>query len=206
MAFLLLATGLAAAAILIPLLAWTRLRPAVRFWPAPSHWSWQSLLFWALFRALNIAALLLAVTDWRAWQSVSPDRLFGAAVAVAGAALYLLACYALGRDNLYCGRDGLVTHGMYRWSRNPQYATAIPAYLGLALASRSWGALLLALLLTATFSLMALAEEPWLEAAYGDDYRAYRRRVARFWNWREAQRVAKTELSRVERLLKEARP
>lgn len=205
MAVPLLATGVAAGVTLILFLIWTRLHPALRFWPTPRPLGWQSLLFWTLFRTLNISALTLAALDWQPWKAVSPERGLGVALAIAAAALYGTACYALGRGNLYCGVDGLVTGGIYRWTRNPQYATAIPAYLGLALASYSLGALVLALLLAFTFLLMALAEEPWLETAYGDEYRAYRRRVARFYNWRQALIILKTEGSRLERALKDAR-
>jgi protein-S-isoprenylcysteine O-methyltransferase Ste14 len=200
-----LATGSAAGIILIAFLAVTRLLPAFRFWPTPRRWGWQGVVFWSLFRLLNVSALLLALLDWQPWRGVSPDRLGGAAVAISGATLYLMACHALGRGNLYCGREGLVTRGIYRWTRNPQYATAIPAYLGLALASQSVGALALAVMLSAVFLLMALAEEPWLEGAYGEEYRAYCRQVARFYNWRHGMAVARTEISRLERALKEAR-
>ena len=41
---------------------------------------------------------------------------------------------ALGRSNTYCNQDGLVTDGIYRWTRNPQYATIIPVYALLAVA------------------------------------------------------------------------
>jgi protein-S-isoprenylcysteine O-methyltransferase Ste14 len=201
----LLAIGIAAGVTLILFLIRTRLHPELRFWPTPRPWGWQSLLFWTLFRTLNISALVFAALDWHRWKAVSPDRWLGATLAIAGAALYGMACYALGRGNLYCGKDGLVTGGIYRWTRNPQYATAIPAYLGLALASYSLGALVLAIFLALTFVLMALAEEPWLEANYGDDYRAYQRRVARFYNWRHGPIVLKTESSRLERALKGAR-
>jgi protein-S-isoprenylcysteine O-methyltransferase Ste14 len=202
----LLAIGAAAGVILILLLLLTRIDQDLRLWPTPKPWGRQSLLFWTLFRTLNLTTFALAALDWQPWRGLPPERLFGAGVAITGAALYGLSCYALGRGNLYCGKDGLVTRGIYRWTRNPQYATAIPAYLGLALASYSLGALILAVLLTMTFSLMALAEEPWLEATYGEEYRAYRRNVARFYNWRYGLAIAKAEVSRLERRLKEARP
>jgi len=202
----LLAIGAATGVTLAVLLIWTRLDPKLRFWPPPRTWSWQSILFWTLFRTLNVAAFALAALDWQPWRGVSPDRLLGVGVAIAGVTLYSMACYALGRGNLYCGKDGLVTNGMYRWTRNPQYAMAIPAYLGLALASHSIWAFALALLLALTFVLMAIAEEPWLEAAYGEHYLAYSRQVARFYHWRHGVAVLKLELTRLERALKEARP
>jgi protein-S-isoprenylcysteine O-methyltransferase Ste14 len=202
----LLALGGAAGVTLIGLLIWTSLDPDRGFWPPPSHWSWQSLLFWSLFRTLNIAALVLAALDWQPWHGLSLDRVAGGAVAILGGGLYVAACYALGRGNLYCGKDGLVTQGMYRWTRNPQYATAIPAYLGLALASHSLAAGVLAMLLALAFILMARAEEPWLESVYGQSYLDYRQEVARFYNWRHAVALARLELSKLERALKEARP
>jgi protein-S-isoprenylcysteine O-methyltransferase Ste14 len=181
-----IATGALSGTLLVILLAWTQYEPKLRLWPSPTHYSWQSLLFWALFRMLNIATFAVAFLDWRQWNGISLERLLALAVGSTGGVVYCLAIYELGRDNLYCGQDGLVTHGIYRWSRNPQYAVAIPAILGLAVASHSGAALVLSLLLAAVFTLMAYAEEPWLEAAYGDKYRSYRQRVARFWNWRAA--------------------
>jgi hypothetical protein len=38
---------------------------------------------------------------------------------------------------------------------------------------------------------MVLAEEPWLEAAYGAPYRLYCSRVPRFFNWRRAAALAR---------------
>jgi protein-S-isoprenylcysteine O-methyltransferase Ste14 len=201
----LLATAVAAGVLLILLLLWTRADPDLGLWPRERDWSWQSLLFWTLFRIENVAMVALAALDWQPWRGVSPDRLAGVGIAALCGGLYGWACYTLGRDNLYCGQDGLVTGGIYRWTRNPQYATAIPAYLGLALASHSLAAFVMAALLLLTFVLMALVEEPWLESVYGEDYRAYRGRVARFYNWRHGLIVVKTEMSRLERALKEAR-
>ena len=87
-----------------------------------------------------------------------------------------------------------MTDGIYAWTRNPQYAAAIPAYLGLAIASGSAAVLGVTVLLMLSFALMAFAEERWLEAAYGAEYRAYKRAVPRFYNWRRAWAFLKQEL------------
>ncbi len=179
---------------LVSLLAWTNLNEKFKFWPTPGKGTWQNLVFWGLFRSLNAITLALAFLDWRRWEDLQLERIAAGALAIAGFSLYLWACYALGRKNLYCERDGLVTDGIYSWTRNPQYATAIPAYLGLAIASDSISVLAIASLLALCFALMAFAEERWLEAAYGSDYQRYRRTVARFYNWRYGITLLKQEL------------
>ncbi len=194
MSGLVLVIGIIAGVTLSGLLACTLVNKALRFWPTPGKGSWQSRVFWTLFRTLNVATLALAYLDWQRWDGFSLERGLGATLAILGFGLYGWAVYALGRRNLYCGRDGLVTGGIYSWTRNPQYATAIPAYLGLAVASDSVAVFAIALPLTLSFALMAFAEEHWLEAAYGADYRHYRLEVARFYNWRHALAVLKQEV------------
>lgn len=203
MSGLVLVIGIIAGVTLSGLLACTIVNKELKVWPTPGKGSWQSRVFWSLFRTLNVATLALAFLDWQHWDGFSLERGLGATLAIACFALYGWACYALGRRNLYCGRDGLVTGGIYSWTRNPQYATAIPAYLGLAVASASSAVLAIASLLTLIFVLMAFAEEHWLEAGYGADYRRYRLQVARFYNWRHALAVLRHEVVRAKQAVKE---
>lgn len=185
MTTLLLAAGTVAGAILIVLLGLTLTGGPFRIWPTPGKGTWQSLLFWFLFRFLNVAALALAVLDWGS-AGVVPlaIRLVSLAVSAVCAALYVRSLLSLGPTNTYCRRDGLVDQGIYRWTRNPQYATVIPAYLTLAIAADSAAALVLIAVLVAVYVMMAYAEEPWLKAAYPGVYDRYARRVPRFYNWR----------------------
>lgn len=154
---------------------------ALRIWPA-AHKSWQSYLFWFLFRSLNLSALTLAAIDWQPMNEMDPIRSTAATAAAIGAIMYVAACVRLGRDNLYCGNQGLMTLGIYGWSRNPQYAIAMPSYVALAIASQSQPLLLLVALLIAVCWLMAVNEEPWLEAEYGKAYLHYKQTVPRFYN------------------------
>jgi protein-S-isoprenylcysteine O-methyltransferase Ste14 len=75
----------------------------------------------------------------------------------------------------------LVTSGPYRMTRNPMYVGMTFLYLGLAL---SLGATLSLALLPAVLLMidrMVIArEERYLEERFGEDYRAYRRRVRRW--------------------------
>jgi protein-S-isoprenylcysteine O-methyltransferase Ste14 len=182
-----LAVGLIAAVPLAVLLVATIVHQPLSFWPTAGKGTWQSLTFWFLFRTLNTAALSLPILDREtAFGLPWGVRSAGLAVFLMSGALYLYALFALGRDNTYCRRGGLVTDGVYRWTRNPQYATVIPAYAGLAVAADSTGVFVLVALLVAVYVLMAHAEEPWLRLQYGRAYERYVRAVPRFFNFRRA--------------------
>jgi protein-S-isoprenylcysteine O-methyltransferase Ste14 len=76
------------------------------------------------------------------------------------------------------GSSALVTTGPHAFTRNPMYLGMAVAYAGLALLADSVPALalLLPLLLVVQFGVIA-REERFMEAKFGDAYRAYRKRV-----------------------------
>jgi protein-S-isoprenylcysteine O-methyltransferase Ste14 len=75
----------------------------------------------------------------------------------------------------------LVISGPYRFSRNPIYVALTLAYLGLALGYGSWWPLVLLapLLIVMRYGVIG-REERYLEARFGDAYRAYRSSVRRW--------------------------
>ena len=75
----------------------------------------------------------------------------------------------------------LVARGPYRWLRNPLYVSGIATILGVALVFGSATVLLLATIAAPLFHLfIVFFEEPRLERRFGEDYRAYQRRVPRW--------------------------
>jgi protein-S-isoprenylcysteine O-methyltransferase Ste14 len=75
----------------------------------------------------------------------------------------------------------LVVRGPYRYVRNPMIASVNFIVFGEALVLRSWPHALWALaFLAMNLGWIPLYEEPQLERRFGDDYRAYRRNVPRF--------------------------
>ena len=75
----------------------------------------------------------------------------------------------------------LVDQGPYRFSRNPMYVGLAAAYTGLALVlNRLWPFAFLPLVLALIVVFVIRPEERHLEERFGDDYRAYKRRVRRF--------------------------
>ena len=81
------------------------------------------------------------------------------------------------------GQDAskLVTTGIYRYSRNPQFVGWFMILLGISIAGRSG----FALVLTAIFALVihtytVRLEEPYLERLFGEEYRHYKERTPRY--------------------------
>lgn len=179
--------GVVVAAALIALLALALINPQVRIWPTPGDGSWQGYVWWPLFRAMNVLCFAVAALDRGNYLGLPLGFRIVAFLALAASiALFIYAFRVLGRDNSYCATDGLVTTGIYQWSRNPQNAMLIVVYGCLAVAADSSRAYLLCAGMMAVYALMVLAEEPWLERAYGEAYRRYCREVPRFFNWRRA--------------------
>ncbi len=113
-------------------------------------------------------------------------RVAGLALAVLGAALALwcVLAFALrgrGTPAPFDPPRRLVTSGPYRFVRNPMYAGAVLALAGAALALGSPALLAFAaLFLLAAHAFVVGYEEPALRRAFGDEYRAYCERVARW--------------------------
>ena len=145
-------------------------------------------MFWPLFRSLNALCFAVAVTDFGNYLGLPLwSRLIALALVAGSVGLFVYSFRVLGRDNSYGAQDGLVTGGIYRWSRNPQNAMLVVVYGCLAFAADSAQTYVLCSAMIAVYVLMVLAEEPWLEAAYGEPYRRYCSTVPRFFNWRRAR-------------------
>ncbi len=82
-----------------------------------------------------------------------------------------------------CGQDisNLITTGIYRWSRNPQFIGCLFYLLGIALVGRSGLAFALTGVAAVIIRLYTIRlEEPYLERLYGEEYRLYKSRVGRW--------------------------
>jgi protein-S-isoprenylcysteine O-methyltransferase Ste14 len=109
----------------------------------------------------------------------------GMALAIAGALLALWGILTFARAKTtpipHRAVSTLVAHGPYRFTRNPMYVGLTALYLGLALAlNRLWPLALLPIGLATLVAAVVRPEERYLEARFGDGYRAYRARVRRF--------------------------
>ncbi len=79
------------------------------------------------------------------------------------------------------GTTALVTDGPYRYSRNPLYLRVTLLYLGVAfLLNDLWSVAVLPLVLVGLHFAVIRREERYLEAKFGDEYRAYKAKVRRW--------------------------
>ncbi|MEQ9200673.1 MAG: isoprenylcysteine carboxylmethyltransferase family protein, partial [Rhodospirillales bacterium] len=77
--------------------------------------------------------------------------------------------------------SGLVTDGLYRYSRNPIYLALTLIYIGTSLiAGWFWPLLLLLPLLPLMHYGVIRREEDYLSAKFGTEYQAYRKAVRRY--------------------------
>jgi protein-S-isoprenylcysteine O-methyltransferase Ste14 len=194
---LIFALGVAVAAALLGLLLATLAHRPLRIWPTPGTGSWQGYVFWPLFRGLNVLCFAVALTDTSARLGLPlPLRVLAGLALAASLALFVYAFRVLGRDNSYGAQDGLVTSGIYQWSRNPQNAMLMLVYADLAAAADSARAYGLCAAMIAVYALMVFCEEPWLRLAYGEAYQRYCRLVPRFFNWRRVGGVARASATK----------
>lgn len=202
MAALVFTIGSVVSAVLLALLLLTILVPRFRIWPTPGPGTWQSYVFWPLFRSLNVLCFAVALANRTPFLGLpSGVRLVALALLLIATAVFIYAFRVLGRDNSYGAQDGLVSAGIYRWTRNPQNALLVAVYGFLAVAADTAPAYLLCAAMMTVYTLMILAEEPWLEAAYGEPYRRYCRRVPRFFSWKRAAIVGRVLVRRLRRRL-----
>lgn len=199
MATFLFSAGAGIAGALLALLLLTLAVPSLRIWPTPGDKTWQSYVFWPLFRSLNVLCFASALADRTPYLGLPWWLRFAAlALLAVSIAAFVYAFRVLGRDNSYCATDGLVTHGIYQWSRNPQNALLVAVYGCLAVAADSASAYVLCAAMMAVYVLMVFAEEPWLEGIYGEAFRRYCAQVPRFFHWRRLfqQKLDAAELDR----------
>ncbi|MGO9544862.1 MAG: methyltransferase family protein [Rhodomicrobium sp.] len=172
----------AAALILLNVLLFaTATSSSFKLWPTPSTKSWQHFTFWPLFRSgLGLTILYTILTVHWPESSEALRFAIGLIFGLAGFGFTVYGYFDLGIENTYGADEGLVTNGLYRYSRNPQYVASILGFTGAGLANGQLHAVILCGLAVLVYVIMPYTEEPWLHQAYGDVYLDYKRRTPRF--------------------------
>ena len=181
MAHVVFAVTVVSEALIIAALVVTVLVPSRRVWPPPGRKSWQYRYIWTLTTVSILGAGVLGFLDWDTFILAHWSRLVaGAVLLVGGLSFALWGMKTLGvHASLGLGGE-FITHGPYRYSRNPEYVGDVAAITGYALMCNSDLTMVAGALGIACFLLMPLAEEPWLRERFGEGYDDYIARVPRF--------------------------
>ncbi len=162
--------------------------PELGLWPAAA--GWRHHLAFGIFRVFCGTTVVFAICEvfvggFGHWARYA----IGLPIMIVAFGITLRGYKFLGLDNTYCESDGLVTGGMYAYSRNPQYVTSVLATVGLGITSGSLITLGFAAALFALNFLFVLNEERWLLQGYGRAFAEYMKTTPRFVDERSLLRV-----------------
>lgn len=132
--------------------------------------------------ALSVAALLVAAA--LAPANGTNLAVLAAIVSLAGAAIVIVAQMQMGRAWRVGVREGdaplFVSHGLFRYSRNPIFVGMMLVGLSAAIVSDTWWSWSALVLFVLSCIVQVRIEEAHLEASFGDAYRAFCRQVPRW--------------------------
>ncbi|RDV01748.1 isoprenylcysteine carboxylmethyltransferase family protein [Sphingorhabdus pulchriflava] len=132
--------------------------------------------------ALCVAALLVAAA--LAPANGTNLAVLAAIVSLAGAAIVIVAQMQMGRAWRVGVREGdaplFVSHGLFRFSRNPIFVGMMLVGLSAAIVSDTWWSWSALVLFVLSCIVQVRIEEAHLEASFGDAYRAFCRQVPRW--------------------------
>lgn len=139
----------------------------------------------ALSTAALIAASIIAATG-----GIPEFALHATILATLGALLVIVAQVQMGRAWRIGVREGdaplFVSHGLFRFSRNPIFVGMMLVGLSAAFASGLWWAWAAFAVLVVSCAVQVRIEEAHLEASFGQAYRDFRAKVPRWLGWKQA--------------------
>jgi len=143
----------------------------------PSAIPWPPLLF-AVAVAAGVLLGRLAPLQWPGLDDLAA-RIIGYGLGAAGIALMAWGFFTLYRANTtvlpHRRVERLVTHGAFRFRRNPIYMGEVLLLLGLAQTTGNiWMAIMAPLFALGVYGLAILPEERHLEARFGNAYLDYK--------------------------------
>lgn len=135
-------------------------------------------------------AALIAVSGIAASDGKTDWALTAAILALVGAAVVIVAQVQMGRAWRIGVRGGdaplFISHGLFRFSRNPIFVGMILVGLAAAMASGLWWAWAALAVFVMSCAVQVRIEEAHLEASFGQPYRAFRATVPRWLGWNRA--------------------
>ncbi len=129
-----------------------------------------------------VVELVSIIMYFRMWKSSYAWT--GIGVAALGVSIFIIAMVTM-RDSWRAGipekdKTGLVTDGIYRFSRNPAFLGFDLMYTGILAAFFNYLHLIFVLYAVIMLHLQILQEEKFLTATFGDTYTEYKKKTGRY--------------------------
>ncbi len=138
------------------------------------------ILFVASIGTISYASGIVAARP----EIVQPDAIIAAVLSILGVAIVIIAQLQMGAAWRIGFREGdapvFISHGLYRFGRNPIFLGMILLSIGTAIALAIWWVWLAAVLFALSAHLSVLLEEQHLSKNFGDGYSAFKARVPRW--------------------------
>ena len=136
---------------------------------------------WAFHHLAVILASIYHV--WLVPIDKKPAAWGGFVILISGILILTAGMITFGTFDRSAGKDTskLVTNGIYRWSRNPQFIGWAMILLGISVMGRSGVALALTVVFMGVLYWYTVRlAEPYLELLYGEEYLIYKSKTARW--------------------------
>jgi protein-S-isoprenylcysteine O-methyltransferase Ste14 len=132
-----------------------------------------------VFTALQIVSVGILLWLLATWQTPwNAQRYIGTVLAVVGVSFIGLARYQLGKSfSIKAEARALVTTGLYSKIRNPIYVFGLVMLIGLILVLQKPALWIVLVVVAIGQTVRARQEARALEAAFGEQYREYRRKT-----------------------------
>ncbi|MDY6780936.1 MAG: methyltransferase, partial [Halobacteria archaeon] len=148
-------------------------KPEYRIWP-PEEMNWRFWYYWGgsavVFAALVVVGYETAesfVLRHVIWDAV------GGLLTLTGLAFAGWAGYVFRVSESFGIEGELHTEGPYKYTRNPQYVGMYVSIVGVMLVVNSLALIVGFIPVFVWIYLLPLAEEPWLEEEFGEEYEEY---------------------------------
>jgi protein-S-isoprenylcysteine O-methyltransferase Ste14 len=159
----------------------TILKPKYRLWPPPSKNSWQFWSVWILSIISYLGIIVLSILDWDNFVISHWSRfIIGFIFIVMGIIIAIWGVKTLSVHSSLGLKGTLVTRGIYKYSRNPQYLGDILLFIGIIIISNSLLTLITGFLGILWNLLTPFTEESWLKKQFKEEYDEYRKKIRRF--------------------------
>ncbi|MHA2131790.1 MAG: methyltransferase family protein [Promethearchaeota archaeon] len=159
----------------------TIVKPKYRLWPPPNKNSWEFWCVWILSIISYLGIIVLSILDWDNFVISHWSRYpIGLIFIIMGLIIAIWGIKTLSIHSSLGLKGTLVTRGIYKYSRNPQYLGDILIFIGIIIISNSLLTLITGFLGILWNFLTPFTEEPWLKKQFQEVYDEYCKKVRRF--------------------------